>query len=1511
MARRLNTKLLAILGAAIVVVVVGSIVAHFGYKRHVGATAARDARAFYEKGQYAEATELFPKAVRRRQFANDIDLMLTASDAHAKIEVSNFTEASKNMGHRIEWLKRAILVDPQDGRALQERLDLSMRLGRDAGHRSAWDNMYNQTDQLIKTYPNLILAIKYRGIAQVNRMQASTTNVSEDERKQARNDLEVAINDVKFFDDAEIAEYLAIWFSVEANIAKRNGATEKQVEAMREEGLAISQASIEDHPDSVERLMAHIQLLLRCERPEQTLPHITHMESLLNTQNDLDPRAIARALRYLLVGVQLAPAEGTEEQRQARRTEKLDLASAICRQAIDAHPGASMTLKVILADLYVQQGRTEDAVALCEQVWESSLQSPSMDFFLRSAARAQGGLAQLRLRMSQIEAMEAGEEQRTQLDQIETVLKEVKARLGTIPTVTLVEAQIAGLRGERVREAELYNQVIDIVGATDQRTLIRSAQARLKLGDWGAAAENFEQALRIRPDNIRVRMAVAQLYMRGKKLEKSREHLEVLLADKWTGEDDMLKRMELEFRVRDKDYDRADELLEAFDITAYVDTAANIAMLLHGDNKKKRAIDIMTRTFSRYPNNTSAALRLIQITEDEEQQLAILEQCREAGGDATTLDMIQSQIDESFEMDTARDDELSAADDTTAKAMEQYQDLVDNNKRRKAGETLTAQIDFDQPENAGILWKLFRDRIAKEDWKSAEQLATLARDALGGVGADMAEGRFFLGHLNVAQGNHEAAVRNLRAGLEMRRIFSTGWRLLGEALLATQEVDPAIDAFETALQQKPSDVQTLLGLAAARDQRGETAAALAALKSANDYQPYNYRVKDAYLRYQLQHGNPVQAITMRREIQEKNPSNMANRQALVRALLATENIDDAVAELKLIIEEEGETLDNLILAADVVFETHGVEMAVDQLSGYIKKLEGDATLEDYVRIARKLMELNQEDAAFSVYRQAMTIEDPELRPVTRELAGRLLGYPDRIPEAVELFEDLWHSSDSDMQIGVAYVQALLQNEELAKAESMLEILTAADPENASVRVLKDQIASAGGDRSGAIDEIKQAIAKTPNRAMLHMALAELLIADAAGRDQALVSLDRALELNPMLTEAQRLKAAIYATRGEYNTAIREYESLVRSSPQLKQPRLALVPLYQITGQVAALKDLLAKSEAAHPADSHWPREQARVAVQEGELGTALKKMDRAFALETSPEILFDLVRLQLQTDKPNEALATLRGNMSLIEDQHLLQALRGRAILMTQSRREAIEVFRVALMLTDNLDELTRTATQIVPALNFKGTAKLVDDAFESPRPVWVDLCIGNLEQRAADHDGAVMRLMPLESQVAELNEGERAFYYQTYALALHMTNQFEEARTAYQMYLDLQPRNPMMLNNLAYIVSEHLNDPQAGIAFAEEAIEMQPNNPMILDTLGRACYLADDHDRALGILQQAADLQETGMTCLHLAQVLIKLNREPQAVEWLHKAQKLATREHDTETRQKAEALLNQLNPS
>ena len=70
MARRLNTKLLAILGAAIVVVVVGSLLARFAYKRHVGATAARDALAFYENGQYAEATELFPKAVRRRQFAN-------------------------------------------------------------------------------------------------------------------------------------------------------------------------------------------------------------------------------------------------------------------------------------------------------------------------------------------------------------------------------------------------------------------------------------------------------------------------------------------------------------------------------------------------------------------------------------------------------------------------------------------------------------------------------------------------------------------------------------------------------------------------------------------------------------------------------------------------------------------------------------------------------------------------------------------------------------------------------------------------------------------------------------------------------------------------------------------------------------------------------------------------------------------------------------------------------------------------------------------------------------------------------------------------------------------------------------------------------------------------------------------------------------------------------------------------------------------------------------------------
>ena len=40
-------------------------------------------------------------------------------------------------------------------------------------------------------------------------------------------------------------------------------------------------------------------------------------------------------------------------------------------------------------------------------------------------------------------------------------------------------------------------------------------------------------------------------------------------------------------------------------------------------------------------------------------------------------------------------------------------------------------------------------------------------------------------------------------------------------------------------------------------------------------------------------------------------------------------------------------------------------------------------------------------------------------------------------------------------------------------------------------------------------------------------------------------------------------------------------------------------------------------------------------------------------------------------------------------------------------------------------------------------------------------------------------------------------------------------------------------------------------------------------------------------------------------------MDQEPLAVEWLNKAKKLAAKEHDSETLDRADVLLDQLNPS
>ena len=87
--------------------------------------------------------------------------------------------------------------------------------------------------------------------------------------------------------------------------------------------------------------------------------------------------------------------------------------------------------------------------------------------------------------------------------------------------------------------------------------------------------------------------------------------------------------------------------------------------------------------------------------------------------------------------------------------------------------------------------------------------------------------------------------------------------------------------------------------------------------------------------------------------------------------------------------------------------------------------------------------------------------------------------------------------------------------------------------------------------------------------------------------------------------------------------------------------------------------------------------------------------------------------------------------------------------------------------------------------------------------------------------------------------------------------NAFRETAEAYERSLALDPENPQVLNNLAWLYAtsadETLRDPTRALALAQRAVHLDPS-PHVLDTLAECYFVNGDIDAAIRFEQRALD---------------------------------------------------------
>lgn len=130
--------------------------------------------------------------------------------------------------------------------------------------------------------------------------------------------------------------------------------------------------------------------------------------------------------------------------------------------------------------------------------------------------------------------------------------------------------------------------------------------------------------------------------------------------------------------------------------------------------------------------------------------------------------------------------------------------------------------------------------------------------------------------------------------------------------------------------------------------------------------------------------------------------------------------------------------------------------------------------------------------------------------------------------------------------------------------------------------------------------------------------------------------------------------------------------------------------------------------------------------------------------------------------------------------------------------------------------------------------------------------------------------------------------------MRLHMAgaylslNRNEDARATYAKIVERYPNHVPALNNLAWLGQD--KDLNQAIKHAQHAQTVAPRDAFVKDTLGMLMLKRGDLSAAQGLLQEAVSLMPAAPQFqLHLAQILLKQQRQPQAGKVLNELIKKA----------------------
>lgn len=1507
MAARVNTKFVFVV-CAVVVVLVGGL-AIFAYR------ATRDAQEFVDRGEqylaegkFEEAVETLQRAVNRSE--SDPEIIRKYVNAVQQKPAADHVEATNALQIARQWMLNIAQINPDSEQTLKDYADLIDqfvdRIRINGGQHPFVQYTYQAALARLEYNAEDKLARRYRA---VYGLLFLNTEQADEDINRVRDDIHWAYD--TFPDDAEVAYGLARWKLFEAGREDRPGGDFARAKQLRDEAVALMEGLVDADPDNTKRKLEHLQVLYQATRTadvEEDDPYAAIKPQLDTLEQQLlvkpEPfEVVSAAVQFIktVYAADLADEDASSGAGIDNPNIGVRRAVTLLHRAIEEHP-EDPRYKLMLGNELKLVNEFDQAKTYLEEVKGLSTQGNYLDVLLNYTLKSSAEIEYADLLISLAEQSETEEGRKAMHAEAGKIIDRViSTGRGEEPRILLLKGRLA-LAQNKIREGLLsIDKAADAYDAFSREkaeAILLSARARAQQGDWGAAAERYEQILKVNPNVPAVRLTLAGIYTRQRDFIKAQDHLDAILVNDPTNERALIAQASL--HAAEDDIEMAIQTYRSLDLPNRPDLAQGLAQLMIQADRKDQAVAMLKHYFDADPTNLGILATLLSAADSPESRMQLIATSRAAGGDPDTLDRLVQQLDATAtgDLDTMIEDLVDRqTDDPFLRAISSARLYAQAGETDKAREALSAAAKIN-PDHKTVIDMQFAYALQDSDLTLAQKLADRAVQ----MNLDEASGKFYQAQVQAKRQDYAAAISSLRTGLADVPINSEGWRMLGDMHVASSNDQDAVTAYETALKQKPDNLGAMRGLASIRDRQGRHDEALNMLRLAQKQYPNHAGLRELYLNYEGRYGDKQAALKQRRELMAKQPENTDNERALAMLLAETGQTDTAIEMIQGLIEKQGQTPLNVVALASVHKAAGDAARGAQVIKGYVASLGSDVKASDHLLLARYLFQAGDGPGALTSYQQAIAVESPQ-REATRELAALYFsrGAYDR---AAPLYRELHEVFPDEDAIGLRLADAMIRTEKFEEAAQVLDGVDGGATEDA----LRALVAESRGDNAEAVRLVNRAIEAEPGRAVFHYERAALRSRDPKLNEEVIQDLNTALSLDPDHLLSRRLLVGMYQRQGERREALRELNTMVTRHASYNEGRLMLIRMLVQDGDMTRAKSLAREGlQQSKDNDPTWHAVLGDLAMRENDTAAAIASFKKVFEISPEPGQLLKLTTIQIENGRAADAQALLRENADLVNPQPLLQAVMGRALYATGKTDEAAQVFARSAERCSNLDQFFGVASQIRKDYTLDETASLLQGLSQTPSRLWLDLTLARLELSDGRTDAVINRIRALEPSLGAQDTAERQALDEVMAPALHQAGRASEALVYYQRLIEALPGNASVLNNMAYLLGEDLNRPAEALPLAKRAAEAEPKNAQVLDTLGWVQFKVGQTDEARRSLEASIAAEDLSANHLHLAELLIKQGYRAEANRHLQTAIDLAEQNNETQILQRARELLEQ----